>query len=192
MTARTPTFVALRGGWAGWRDTSDPSRQAAGTSPFAAVPRGSAPPRLRSAVFVDHVDVCNGEAGGPQQSDNWPGEVATAEEPQPRPCRRQERLARESAFSRRAPRAAVKPLQARGRRRRRLAWTRPASRTRPESEAGLGAVSCCGRGLREACARTLRADPRVRTRRRGSRRDGSETRSPADRAAWRWPPTCDR
>ena len=37
--------------------------------------------RLRSALFVEHVEFCDGEARGPQQVDDWPGEVAAAEEP---------------------------------------------------------------------------------------------------------------
>jgi hypothetical protein len=61
----------------------------------------------------------------------------------------------------------------------------------PASTRECSAVSC-RLGRREVCARRLRVGRRIRTRRRGSRRGGSGTRSPADRAARRWPPPCVR
>jgi hypothetical protein len=48
------------------------------------------------------------------------------------------------------------------------------------------------RAPRGVCVRRLPVDRRIRTRRRGSRRGGSGTRSPADRAARRWRPRCVR
>ena len=56
----------------------------------------------------------------------------------------------------------------------------------------LAGVSPPRRGPRAVCARRPRVGRRIRTRRRGSRRGGSGTRSPADRAARRWPPPCAR
>jgi hypothetical protein len=67
-----------------------------------------------------------------------------------------------------------------------MRWSSAPSRTRE-----CAALSP-RRGRREVCARRLRVGRRIRTRRRGSRRDGSGTRSPADRAARRWPPSSVR
>ena len=36
---------------------------------------------LGSARLIEHVEFCDGEARGPQQFDDWAGEVTAAEEP---------------------------------------------------------------------------------------------------------------
>ena len=123
-----------------------------------------------------------------------------------RPRRAREPAARAHAAADRARRLPAREPRPRGARRRgraRVPVRRPAARhprgdrdrwsTRSPSRDpyGLGSTTS-RRGPRAACARTPRAGRRSRTRRRGSRRGGSGTRSPAGRAARRWPPPCGR
>ena len=81
-------------------------------------------------------------------------------------------------FASRSPRIATRDYAARG---------------------GLAASPRCGRarfsgrrGPRAVCARRPLVDRRIQTRRRGSRRGDSGTRSPADRAVRRWRPPIAR
>jgi hypothetical protein len=67
-----------------------------------------------------------------------------------------------------------------------------AGRRLPPMAREVHGVSCRRRGRRAVCARRPRVGRRIRTHRRGSRRGGSGTRSPPDRATRRWPLPCVR